>query len=421
MADRTCQDCLPIISAFVDGEATGAERTEMYAALATDNELQAEFEDALRLKQTVDDEIAAAVPPMETTKELFMRAGFTLPLPVVGSEAIAPAVSHIADSGILTALKSIVAPFLVTTGIITTGIVTMPLFDKIGTENVAQNTTQVSQVFPSAQATNAPLVQMTTPDASTASSSEAAPVRSEVIRSYRPAISTNATNAHQVNETVAAEQLAVIPAADTTQATTDAVLATLVQVEPKTESQTQLMIGEPAERVRQLADLRRDEPITQPKDLWFTARGIAGLSLFPSRMTDGAQSVRFNNIAFSAEYQISPMMRVGLAAGTETFPHYTVNADTSLSEKWNIVWAGASYAISVPQLAIGPIIPSATVLFGGAATGPIMKVGTGLTWQPDDRVSFTAGLETTGLLYHYGSNYRMGGKLGATYSVAVRF
>lgn len=411
-----------LVYLFVDGEATGAERTEMYAALATDNELQTEFEDALRLKQTVDDEIAAAVPPMETTKELLMRAGFTLPLPIAGNEAIAPAVSHIADSGFLTALKSFVAPLLVTTGIITTGIITMPLINKIGAENVAQNTTQVSQVFPSEQTTNAPLVEMASADAPAARSSvESSPVKTEVIRSYRSAASTNTMRSYHAVETTPAEQLAIIPAADTTQATTDAVLATLVQVEPKAESQTQIMIGEPAERVRQLADLRRDDPVTGPKDLWFTARGIAGLSLFPSRMTDGAQSVRFNNVAFSAEYQISPMMRVGLAAGTETFPHYTVNADTSLTEKWNIVWAGASYAISVPQLAIGPIIPSATVLLGGAATGPIMKVGTGLTWQPDDRVSFTAGLETTGLLYHYGSNYRMGGKLGATYSVAVRF
>ena len=123
----------------------------------------------------------------------------------------------------------------------------------------------------------------------------------------------------------------------------------------------------------------------------------------------------------SAEYQITPTSRIGLAAGTETFPHYTVNADTSLSQKWNIVWAGISYAITAYDFSIGPFVPSASVLVGGAGTGPLGKATVGLSWQPDDRVSFTGGMEYTGLLYHYGSAWRMGGKLGATYSVAVRF
>ena len=355
---------------------------------------------------------------VEATKELFLRAGFTLPLPIVGGEAVAPAVSHIADSGILTALKSFIAPLFVTTGIITTGIFSMPFFDKISAQNSPEEAAQVSQVFPSNQTTNAPLVEMSAPNAPVTPVAEA-PQQTEVIRSYRAASTTNASRSYEA-AAVPTEQVALLPAVDTASAATDAILATLVTVEPRVESQTQLMIGEPQTRVQQLADLR-EESVTAPKDIWITGRGIAALALYPSRGTDGAKDLRINNIALSAEYQISPTMRVGLAAGTETFPHYTVNADTSLTEKWNIVWAGASYAISLPQLALGPIIPTATFLLGGTSIGPIGKMNAGLVWQPDERVSFTAGIEGTYLGYNYGSGLRSAGKLGATYSVAVRF
>jgi hypothetical protein len=407
-----------LVYLFVDGEATGVERTEMYAALATDSDLQAEFEDALRLKQTVDDEIAATVPPLEATKELFLKAGFTLPVPVAGGEALAPAVSHIADSGLFTALKSIIAPFFVTTGIIATGIVSMPFFDKISSPNATgNNASQVAQVFHAENTTNAPLVEMTEPVA--ANDNAAAPTRSEVMRSHRPVITSNAVTPSAIAQPV--EPFAIVPTARVAIVTNEStIVQPITPVTPRLEQTADLAINEQTERMQRLTDLR-PEAVTQPRDFLFGSRGIAGLALYPSRGADGAKNLRFNNLALTAEYQVTPTARIGLAAGTETFPHYIITNDTSLTEKWNIVWAGASYAISAPQFALGPLVPSASLLLGGAATGPLGKFAAALSWQPDDRVSFTAGIETTGLLYHFGTTLRAAGKIGATYGVAVRF
>jgi hypothetical protein len=408
-----------LVYLFVDGEATGAERTEMYAALANDNDLQAEFEDALRLKQTVDEEIAVTTPPFQTTRELFLKAGFTLPVPIAGGEALAPAVSHIAESGIFTALKSLIAPFFVTTGIIATGIVSMPFFERIETHPPQQpSATPIAQVFPTDHTTNAPLVTI-------------APVQhiaSERNTDEKPTANVVASVKRSDRSHVSEAQVTRVPEAptdiiDQENATIENVAIPSVAADAYRSEQPAAITftHEPYRQVRQLDDLRREPAFQEKRDLWFGARGITGIALYPSRLADGAKDLSINNIALSAEYQITPTSRIGLAAGTETFPHYTINADTSLTEKWNIVWAGASYTLTGYDYALGPFVPSVSLLIGGAGTGPLAKVAAGLSWQPDDRVSFTGGIESTGLLYHFGSAWRIGGKLGATYSVAVRF
>ncbi len=407
-----------LVYLFVDGEATGAERTEMYAALATDNDLQSEFEDALRLKQTVDEEIAVTAPPYEATKALFMKAGFSMPVPIAGGEAIAPVISHVAESGIFTALKSLIAPFFVTTGIIATGVVSMPFFERIetGTSQASQVSTPVAQVFPTNTTTNTAIAE--TVPATTEQATNEQPVVTRTIN-------REARNNASVSQTVATpfEPQDVVPpvtVVDEAKVMEIPAISSVRQEHIRQDYPSSVLIHESPVRIQQLADIRT-ETVDEPKDLWFEVHRITDLSMFPSRPTDGARDLAINNVALSAEYQITPTSRLGLAAGTETFPHYTVNADTSLTERWNIVWGGVRYTMTTSQLALGPIVPSLSFLVGGASTGPVGKAALAMTWQPDDRVSFTGGIEMTGLIYHYGTNWRVGGKLGATYSVAVRF
>jgi len=344
-----------LVYLFVDGEATGVERTEMYAALANDNDLQAEFEDALRLKQTVDEEIAVTTPPFETTRELFLKAGFTLPVPIAGGEALAPAVSHIAESGIFTALKSFIAPFFVTTGIVATGIVTMPFFQRIESTSATSQAshTPIAQVFSTGTTTNAPSSDILSPKS--AVTIESIQAKGERTVTHLP----QGTTAHisKLPVTPPVEQPGELTTLDNTVSTTieDVAITSIPTDAYRNEHPANIhFIHEPSTQIRQLADLRKASA-SQPKDLWFGARGIAGLALYPSRVADGAKDLEINNIAMSAEYQVTPIWRIGLAAGTETFPHYTVNADTSLTEKWNIVWAGASVAFTAYDYALGPL------------------------------------------------------------------
>ena len=268
-----------LVYLFVDGEATGAERTEMYAALANDNDLQAEFEDALRLKQTVDEEIALTTPPFETTKELFLKAGFSLPIPIAGGEAIAPVVSHIAENGLFTALKSFIAPLFVTTSIIATGIVSMPFFDRIETHPVQQPViTPIAQVFPTDNTTNAPVIDIASPQSMTSESSKSEKTSSNRATSAKKSERSYVSEApiHPVIEA----PYETPPQENTSSTEVEHISIPSVPADAYRSEQLSLsnFIREPSIHVRQLADLRKTTD-SEPRDIWFGARGITGIAL----------------------------------------------------------------------------------------------------------------------------------------------
>lgn len=408
-----------LVYLFVDGEATTQERAEMYAALAGDNDLQAEFEDALRLKQTTNDEVAAVLPPFHATKEIFLKAGFAVPVPIAGGEAIAPVISRLVESGgWLASVKSFILPIIASTGIIVGSVVNMPFFDRIGTRNYQAEAPRTAQEQTSATSTNSSLLNE--------------PLELPTLGMMSRSTNTSATTqSHRTayNKAVPLQDAERTPAVGVyDESATPIPQENIVENIPSKSSISNAITKEPAgasieQLVREhntIRDLRLESDETSGK-LWLGGGGIAGLKLYPNRASEGASTVTINNIALSAEYEFSPGERVGVAAGSETFPHYIVENDTNLTQKWNIVWGGATYSIAAYDLALGPLVPVFGTMLGFAGTGPLGKLSAGFAWQPDDRVRFSLACEATGLMYHYGSTNRTAGKLGASYNVTVKF
>ncbi|MFM8473134.1 MAG: hypothetical protein ACKOBV_06405, partial [Candidatus Kapaibacterium sp.] len=64
-----------LIDVFLDGEHTGTERAVLFSALGTSTDLQAEFEEALRIRTAALTDAALTMPPPELTGALMARAG----------------------------------------------------------------------------------------------------------------------------------------------------------------------------------------------------------------------------------------------------------------------------------------------------------------------------------------------------------
>ncbi len=121
-----------LIYLFVDGEASPAERTKLYEALSNNPALQAEFEDAMRLKAAIEKEVQTAVPPIALTEELFLKAGIAIPL--AATTAVAPAIPAISNiSTWLPMLKTFVIPALAVTGIVTVGVIKLTESNELAT------------------------------------------------------------------------------------------------------------------------------------------------------------------------------------------------------------------------------------------------------------------------------------------------
>ncbi len=74
-----------LIYLFLDGEHTGVERSVLFRAMADNQELQHEFEDALKMRTAALNEASEIVPPAAVTQSLMSRAGFGIAGAAVGT------------------------------------------------------------------------------------------------------------------------------------------------------------------------------------------------------------------------------------------------------------------------------------------------------------------------------------------------
>lgn len=72
-----------LIHIYLDGEATSLQQSMLFGRLAGSSELQAEFTEALQIRDAIEHERIHTVVPASVTQSLFEKAGFTMPGPEV--------------------------------------------------------------------------------------------------------------------------------------------------------------------------------------------------------------------------------------------------------------------------------------------------------------------------------------------------
>ncbi|MBI3259628.1 MAG: hypothetical protein HYZ54_09170 [Ignavibacteriae bacterium] len=151
-------------------------------------------------------------------------------------------------------------------------------------------------------------------------------------------------------------------------------------------------------------------------------RGLINLSTFPS-IAKTSYNNEFNNVAISIGYQINEDISIGVEGGRQSLHYYTFengkNENATLHTSMD--WAGAFYKQQFSGLTYSELTPYAQVTLGGTLSGPSGRLLTGFLWQPDSRISLSAGIEGSAFLYQKSADWYSLRALGFMYQVEVKF
>jgi hypothetical protein len=423
-----------LIYLFVDGEASPAERSKLYEALANNPELQAEFEDAMRMKEAVEREVIAAVPPPSLTEALFLRAGVAVPVAV--SSAVAPAVpalTNIANSGWFALVKTFALPALAVTGAMTYGVIKL-------TENnplPAQAPQAISRTIEDHRS----LPQMIT----TISPETPAMAEAELVKKSSASNAVRKSGVSVINENTPAVKMASEPPvthekivannsnAATTTSTTSSPVA--VAVEPKEEAS---FASIPSAAINDLSsnsisniggegEKLSFNPLSKIESADKTLASIgferyAGESFFQDRNGKiPTTGFALNNTAVNVLFTVSNNFAIGAQVSDESFPFFKLHSDGAFSAEPSLTSFGVKAQYTPVKLGDVNLVTSGFI--GGSNVGPVTKAKLGLEYLSlfGGPVNVSAGYEWTEL-YYSSHNATIGaGKTAFTFGLNYTF
>lgn len=410
---------------FLDGEADAAEKEALFKAMASDHELQAEFEDAITMRHAIHQERANTIVPSTLTADLFTKAGFAVPTAAAGYAAAHSLSESAAGTWAAKLLSSTFLPWI-TAGITAVGALllwnTAAEHNRLNTVQVvtpAQTTQQVSESDQSLvrrielleRSKEQYLAQMNSQTIAATPKNVYIPY---VPKGYAliPEQDIQSMQKQLASLTAATENLAAVRDRNSMMAIPEiTTTSTSFEQQPSFSSNDAPRFAMPQE-----------SPITfedKSDKFTFNLRAINGLQLFPNRFAS-APDILFNNVALTALYEIDNNHAFGLDLGQETFPIFDVQSASTLEQRYSLVWGGISYRYRMnPISGLLDIQPYAQIVAGGTKYGPISRGLIGLSWQPHNRFSVSFGLEASAMMYNYQNKWFGAQKLGLSYGVNI--
>ncbi len=424
-----------LVYSFLDGEASAAQRTVLFSAMANDSSLQDELQDALRIRTAALRESQMPVPPAALTQKLFAKAGFQAPGALPESEtAVAPApwfnglnrftvpILSAAAGAVVTALLMLAFyPFAPSNQNLTS--ITAPQSTVVGAipQNTAPALTPDAPKTGSVRATRAPISSATqhVRVSSSASGTTGSPVATQTpVNSQTDArsLSTPPVGAEVPNGLSNSGQISREALPQVAQITPLTIQPPMAQF---TSSPSEVTVYEnPMSRFK-------NEPADHTGNFMVTIGGMTGVQLYPTRTWESGWNVPLNNFTIGGMYYVSDNQSFGLQAGEEMFPMYLENTSTgTFNLQPTLFWIGAAYRYTMnPVFSIAEmeIHPYAQGFLGGTSTGPIGKADLGLSWQINSRFNMSLGGEGTLLGYRIANGWASAEKLGLSYSLGINF
>lgn len=108
-----------LLTLMIDGELSDAESTALFAQLSTNQDLRAELQEFLKIRESVKNDVEAFTPPIEATKSVFAALGLNPPAAIAPMTKATASLPFFAKWG-STLLIAIVASLL--TGLTVAGI-----------------------------------------------------------------------------------------------------------------------------------------------------------------------------------------------------------------------------------------------------------------------------------------------------------
>lgn len=409
---------------FLDGEADAAEKETLFKAMASDHDLQAEFEDAIAMRNAIHQERANTTVPSTLTADLFTKAGFAVPTAVAGYATAHAFTESAAGTWAAKILSSTLLPWI-TAGITAVGAL---LLWNNAAQHHSQKTTEITS--------SAQTKQQSETDQSLLRRIELLERDKEVFHTqmdnkaiaatpnnvYIPYIPKGYTLIPEQDIQTLQKQLAALTSAteNLTAAQDKNSIATLPDITTISTNfeQTPSFVSNDMPHVTMKQE---SLPLFEDKNDKFTfnLRAINGLQLFPNRFAS-APDILFNNVALTALYEIDNNHAFGLDLGQETFPIFDVQSASTLEQRYSLVWGGISYRYRMnPIQSLFDIQPYAQIVAGGTKYGPISRGLIGLSWQPHNRFSLSFGFEASAMMYNYQNKWFGAQKLGLSYGVNI--
>jgi hypothetical protein len=145
--------------------------------------------------------------------------------------------------------------------------------------------------------------------------------------------------------------------------------------------------------------------------------GLHTLALYPNRDEFNLKEI-MNNTAGSIFYSIDDNHSFGLSMGRETFPIWESNELGELGSRNSITWYGISYRMKPFNFSeLIPLEPYLQLTASGTKNGPFGKAALGLSWMPDSRVTFYFGYEYSLLIQNFKGSDEYNRKSGLIYSI----
>lgn len=379
-----------LIYLVIDSEATDFERQSLFAAMASDDALQKEFQAALKMHKANETQPLAMPVPNELTNKLFLAAGLTntnlVAVPVATNWFTIWQISAL----VLTSIFSIMAT-LAYQGYNKTEIAVPKQFAQIQSQtSPAYNNRQENQ---NKLATNNKRKSANTVITNIAASEDLSEVAS-------------------VNEVSDITNKVVIQKSNERKQVDNYIIESKLTYQNSSEFkslQNPMQISNPI--------VLNITPNESGSDFFLDYRGISGMSYFPSRDVSTQSNKSFNNMTFSLNYKLSDKTSFGVEAGQETLPIYEVKADNDFQKYESLIWAGGN--ITTNLLEIEKFKINSKLTLGGTSLGGLIKPNLLLAYEIKNNVSINAGLEGTMLIYTNNQKILQTTKLALVYGISV--
>lgn len=417
MSAETPLSLSELVYLFVDGETTSAQEQVLFSHLATDADLQAELQEAILIRSTLEQDCSALAVPPETTAAIFSKAGFALPGTTTGWS-----MGSVIGSTVQT-LQSIALPSLFALG---GAALTAFYFMHTMPQSQEAKLLSLRGQFSSQSSESAVLVSNVEslggiPSLHSDGTSE------QVEREYPKAVYSSASMSNQsANGFDGMEQKDAASFADSKQSekVMDESAIAIEQSQSMTMGTPLLFSSFPTNTPRPAMLNQESSNFGKVGERqWIiAARGLMTMNTMPAGNTSTSDE-HLSDIAVSVGYALNPQTVIGLEGGRQNIRYYTFEngKGDNATLHTSMDWAGGFMRRQFHELGFGELTPFAHVHIGGTLSGPSGRCITGLQWQPDSRISLSAGIEGSAFLYQNSGTWYSMRTLGLTYQVDVHF
>lgn len=382
-----------LIYIFLDGEATENERTLLFSALATDDALQSEFNDAFRMHTSVQKEIEVTTPPPALTNQLFAKAGFG-EIPDEKSKKKAAWLSLL-----LLLLKNWGIPLVSAVGGAVLAVAVM-----MWNSNNQHSTGSLTSMKLD---NNQPVTKTVQTEPHTQPFSQNDTLIKKKRNSSLPVSSSmEVPRVKSTGEIKPAGEMLYNKTQDSDNRIISAPYSSYSHEIPK-QSVLHNTISTQIFNFPGSAD--------ELPDYSLQVNGHNGIG-----QHGDTPASSLNNISLSFSSYLTPNHLLGAQIGQESFPIYSTAGE--FERNVSVFWVGALYRYEMDGIsALGNIQPFVQAVAAGSRSGPLGKATAGIMWQPDSRVVLSLGVEGTALIYQYQSASYGTQKLGLNYGISIKF